>query len=111
MCELLGGALSGTGATSEGRPFANGMLSIFIDPLKLDPGMFFPGEVQRYVDYVKSSKPASEEDEILMPGEMEERHRRQRLADGVPLPDDTWQAIVECALGAGIERSAVPAVR
>ena len=25
--------------------------------------------------------------------------------------DDTWQAIVECALGAGIERSAVPAVR
>lgn len=111
MCELLGGALSGTGATAEGRPFANGMLSIFIDPARLDPAMFFPGEVQRYVDYVKSSKAASADDEILMPGETEERYRAQRLAGGVPLPDDTWQGIVECALVAGIPRSAVPAVR
>ncbi|HPU53434.1 MAG TPA: Ldh family oxidoreductase, partial [Burkholderiaceae bacterium] len=111
MCELLGGALSGTGATAEGRPFANGMLSIFIDPAKLDPAMFFPGEVQRYVDYVKSSKAASADDEILMPGETEERYRAQRLASGVPLPDDTWQGIVECAIAAGIERSGVPPVK
>ena len=36
MCELLGGSLTGTGATEEGRRFANGMLSFYIDPKKID---------------------------------------------------------------------------
>src|SRR6201991_2857843 len=31
ICELLGGALTGTGAASGGRRFANGMLSFYID--------------------------------------------------------------------------------
>ena len=108
MCELLGGALSGTGATREGRTFANGMLSIFIDPDKLDPSHLFPTEVQRYVDYVKSSKTTGEDAEILMPGEIEERYRAQRLEHGVPLPPDTWQGIVECASSLGIERAGIP---
>lgn len=111
MCELLGGALTGTGATREGRPFANGMLSIFIDPGRLDPGHLFPAEVQRYVDYVKSSNTAGTDDEILMPGELEERRRAQRLAHGVPLAPDTWQALVECASALGVDREAVPAAR
>src|SRR5205085_3916115 len=37
MCELLGGALTGNGATRLGRPFANGLLGIFIDPERIDP--------------------------------------------------------------------------
>src|SRR3984893_2405067 len=32
ICELLGGALSGTGATSTDRKFANGMLAFYVDP-------------------------------------------------------------------------------
>src|SRR5713226_3240554 len=32
MCEILGGALTGNGATKLKRPFANGLLGIFIDP-------------------------------------------------------------------------------
>src|SRR5438477_3128411 len=47
VCELLGGALSGTGATREGRPFANGMLSFYVDPKRMDPEAAFPGEVAR----------------------------------------------------------------
>ena len=81
MCELLGGALSGTGATAEGRPFANGMLSIFIDPARLDPAMFFPGEVQRYVDYVKSSKA----DQVILArhGREVRRHEQHLAAAGL----------------------------
>src|SRR3954454_15426903 len=41
MCELLGGALTGNGATKRGRPFANGLLGIFIDPERIDPEHFF----------------------------------------------------------------------
>ena len=32
MCELLGGSLTGTGATRPERRFANGMFSIYVDP-------------------------------------------------------------------------------
>ena len=32
ICELLGGALTGTGATSADRRFANGMLAFYVDP-------------------------------------------------------------------------------
>src|SRR5215213_9248199 len=36
ICELLGGALTGTGATAPDRRFANGMLSFYIDPSVVD---------------------------------------------------------------------------
>lgn len=104
MCELLGGSLSGTGATDPKRGrFANGMLSFYVDPKVVDPAGFFPGDVARYVDFVKSSRPTAPGGEILVPGEPEERMRAQRLADGVPLPDDTWAAIVETARSVGLD--------
>jgi hydroxycarboxylate dehydrogenase B len=104
MCELLGGSLSGTGATDPKRGrFANGMLSFYIDPKVVDPAGFFPGDVARYVDFVKSSRPAVSGGEILVPGEPEERMRAERLAYGVPLPDDTWAAIVETARSVGMD--------
>jgi len=36
ICELLGGALTGNGATALNRPFANGMFSIYVDPKRVD---------------------------------------------------------------------------
>lgn len=111
MCELLGGALTGNGATREQRPIANGMMSIFIDPAKLDPGALFPDEIGRYVDFVKSARAIDADDEILMPGEIEVRERTRRLADGIPLAPDTWQALRECAISLGIEPGAMPAAR
>lgn len=103
MCEILGGALTGTGAADEQRPqWANGMLSFYIDPTKLDASGFFPTEVTRYVAYVKSSKPVQAGGEVLVPGEPELRCRRERLATGVPLPDDTWDLIVGAARSVGI---------
>src|SRR3984885_3359144 len=44
ICELLGGALTGTGATAPNRRFANGMLAFYIDPRVVDPAHFFDGE-------------------------------------------------------------------
>ncbi|MFO1082598.1 MAG: malate/lactate/ureidoglycolate dehydrogenase [Reyranellaceae bacterium] len=104
ICELLGGSLSGTGATDPQRGrFANGMLSFYIDPKVFDPAGFFPGDIDKYVAFVKSSKPVAAGGEILVPGEPEARMRAQRLADGVPLPDDTWAAIVETARSVGLD--------
>ena len=36
ICELLGGALTGTGATGPNRRFANGMFAIYVDPGVVD---------------------------------------------------------------------------
>ena len=38
-----------------------------------------------------------------MPGELEARMRKKRLSEVVPLPDDTWAAIVETARSVGLD--------
>ena len=107
MVELLGGSLTGTGAALEGRRWANGMLSIYIDPRQLDPDEFFPADVKRYVAYFKSSRPIEAGGDVLVPGEPEIRTRRKRLAEGVPLPDDTWARIVASARSVGLDEARI----
>jgi len=103
MCELLGGALTGTGATQDGRRFANGMLSFYLDPRRIDLDDMFAGEVARYMAFVKDSKAINPGAEILLPGEPELRSKAERLASGVPLTDETWASIVATARNVGID--------
>jgi uncharacterized oxidoreductase len=103
MVEVLGGSLTGTGAADPDRPkWANGMLSFYIDPKQLDPEGFFPADVARYVGYFKSSRSVTAGGEVLCPGEPEIRNRRKRLAEGIPLPEDTWAGIVATARKLGL---------
>src|SRR4029453_14748587 len=70
MCEKLGGSFTGNGAPDPKRgKFANGMLSFYLDPKVFDPEGFFPKDVAKYVAFVKSSRPAATNGEILVPGE------------------------------------------
>src|SRR4051794_25203364 len=107
ICELLGGALTGTGATGPNRRFANGMFAIYVDPKLVDPANFFDGEIARYVAYFKDTKPAVGADAVLIPGEPEARMRAERSQNGVPLPDDTWAAIVNTAREVGVSETAI----
>jgi len=107
ICELLGGALTGNGATRPNRHMTNGMFAIYVDPKRIDPDNFFDGEVKRYIDYFKASKPIAGTDEVLIPGDPEARTRAERTAGGVPLPDDTWAAIVATAREVGVSESAI----
>jgi hydroxycarboxylate dehydrogenase B len=110
ICELLGGALTGNGATKPNRRFSNGMLSFYIDPSRIDPAPFFAEEVARYIGYFKSAKPADGFEAVQTPGEPEERCRIDRTADGVPLPRDAWAAICGTARDLGIDEVAIGAV-
>lgn len=103
MCEILGGALTGNGCSSREGPFVNGMLSIYIDPAKMDPESLFPPEAARYVAWIKSAKPDQPGSETLVPGEPEQRSRKQRLADGIPLAEETWQSILDTAKKVGVD--------
>jgi hydroxycarboxylate dehydrogenase B len=106
ICELLGGALTGTGATAPNRRFANGMLAFYIDPKVVDTSNFFDGEITRYAEFIRATKPMAGVDSVLVPGDPERRTRAERTANGVPLPDDTWAAIVATAREVGVsERS------
>ncbi|MGH8679538.1 MAG: Ldh family oxidoreductase, partial [Burkholderiales bacterium] len=107
MCEILGGALSGTGCTSPARRFANGMFSFYIDPARIDPDGLFSPEVVRYLAYVKEAKPARPGSETLIPGEPEERSVARRQADGVALPADTWHMLLEAARSVGLDENRV----
>ncbi|MEK9753454.1 MAG: Ldh family oxidoreductase [Rhodospirillaceae bacterium] len=102
MCELLAGALTGSGATGPGyQRIYNGMLSIYM-PVKLfDAGDGVAAELKRYIAYFKSARPAQAGGEVLIPGEPEQRARERRSRDGIPLPRDAWEAIAAAGRGVG----------
>src|ERR1700757_1793297 len=102
ICELLGGALSGTGATAPDRRFANGMLAFCIDPKVVDPAHFFDGEITRYTDFIRATRPVAGVDQVLIPGDPERKTRAERSKNGIPLPDETWMAIVNTARELGV---------
>ncbi len=101
MCEILGGSLTGAKATGPGRRFCNGMFSIYVDPKRVDPEHVFDADVTRYIAYFKSAKPARGVDEVLVPGEPERRTRAERMKNGVPLTDVTWNSILAKAREVG----------
>jgi uncharacterized oxidoreductase len=107
ICELLGGALTGTGATAPDRRFANGMFAIYVDPKVVDTSNFFDGEISRYVDFIRTTKPVAGVDAVLIPGDPERKMRADRTKNGVPLPDDTWAAIVNTAREVGVSEVSI----
>ena len=108
MIELLAGALTGSGCCGPGeRPLTNGMLSIYMDLEFFDSDDHFATEARQYVDFFKSAKPAAPDGEVLVPGEPERRTREKRLAEGIPLPEEAWQAILRTAEAAGLSQAEI----
>jgi uncharacterized oxidoreductase len=103
MCELLGGALTGNGtAGPPGKPFANGMLSIYIDAATMDDLGGFAAEVAEYVNYVMAANPVDQSKPVLVPGDPERAMEAERRANGVPLADEVWASIQSAARQVGI---------
>jgi hydroxycarboxylate dehydrogenase B len=101
ICELLGGSLTGNGATEPNRKFANGMFSLYLDPDQIDPSHVFDADMARYVAWFREAKAAPGE-AVLTPGEPERMARAKRMATGVPLPEEAWEAILASARGVGV---------
>ncbi len=95
IIEMLAGALTGGSCTNPENAWrvANGMLSIIIDPSFFASATEFFPEVDRFVEFVKSSRTVDANGEILMPGEIEQRTKVQRLKSGIELDETTWRQI------------------
>jgi hydroxycarboxylate dehydrogenase B len=111
VCEMLAGALAGGGCSNPANKnrLANGMLSIILDPSRFQEEAAFGAEVNRFIAWVKSSAKAAPDGDILMPGEIEERTKAQRLRDGIPVDDTTWAQIKETATAVGLDDAEVDA--
>ena len=103
VCELIGGSLTGNGATAPDRKFSNGMFSLYVDPAQVDPGHVFDADMTRYLDWFREAK-ARPGEKIMIPGEPERRARKARSLSGVPLSDEAWASIVATARSLGVNR-------
>jgi uncharacterized oxidoreductase len=101
--EILGGILSGTGPAGPGPGlFANGTLMICLDVARFVPLPEFHKQVAGLFSFVKSAPLAQGSKEILIPGEPEARLEAERLRDGIPIEDETWNQIEGVAAELGV---------
>jgi len=83
------------------------MLAFYVDPKVVDTSNFFDGEIARYVDFIRATKPVEGVDSVLIPGDPERKTRAERTKNGIPLPDDTWAAIVNTAREVGVSEVSI----
>jgi uncharacterized oxidoreductase len=112
MCEILAGALTGSGCSKPGvKQLANGMLSIYVAPDFLNSAEGFAAELKDYVAFFRSANPVEVGGEVLCPGDMEQRNRAERLANGVPLPSSTWLSLLDAAEDVGMPAADISLAR
>jgi hydroxycarboxylate dehydrogenase B len=106
ICEMLAGAITGSGTMRPERQDAesvtNGMLLIVIDPSRLVDREWLVDEIRAMTDYVTASPARNPAEPVLIPGDPERLMREQRVAEGVPVDDETWREIAEAARGVNV---------
>jgi LDH2 family malate/lactate/ureidoglycolate dehydrogenase len=102
LVEILGSALAGISSIDPQR-FGNGVCFIVMDPSAFCPLDTFRRLMDETVAYIKSSEPAPGFEEVLVPGELEFRTRRQRQQDGIPVDAATLEAMREHAARLGVD--------
>jgi uncharacterized oxidoreductase len=101
--ELLAGVLSGTGCIGKDQQLSNGVLLILLDISQFLPLEEFHREAGIFISHVKSSPPAAGFEEILLPGEIEQKVKRQRAAEGIFIEDETWSQVVDWGRKLGVD--------
>ena len=111
VCELLAGAIVGstsiTTSTPPERGILNGMLSIVIDPARLNARDSMMAEIDAMIGWVKSAKPSDPDLPVLVAGEPEQIAKAERLKNGIYVDDETWSQLSAIAERYQISDSAV----
>ena len=101
LVELLGGVLTGNGCSGlpEYSKLGNGVLFLVLSIEAFRPMPDFMAQGAAFCDLIKSTPPAPGFDEVLLPGEPEERATEQRRVEGISIDEITWGQLVEVAAG------------
>ena len=103
IVDILTGALSGGGCSRKGiRKFSNALTIISIDPNQICPYNKFLESVDQLIEYIKTSAPITEENEILIPNELENKIKKKRLAEGIIIEEKIWNTILKVAKDLGV---------
>jgi len=101
-CELLAGALTGSGTTGPGKATHNGMFSVFLKPELMDDTDAFGHAVNDYIDYVRAARPRDPDHPVMIPGDPERNARADREAHGFDVPAGVWKSILTAGEGLGL---------
>jgi len=111
VCELLGGGLAGEWTmqdeSKQGNSTINHMLMFIIDPDVFGGKASFRREVMGMRDWLHSSEPAVGFDRVRTPGEPERETMTERLQNGIPIDEQSWNSICTAAGKAGMSESEV----
>ena len=102
IIELLAVGLSGGDSVAK-TEYGSCLFIACFDPEAYRPVDLFGESVEHIAGRLKAVKPANGFEEVLLPGEPEARTRDQRLREGIPLPDATWEAICAVAHDLGVK--------
>ncbi len=111
LVEILGRTLAGYSVAEEGNSYrlGNGVSLTVISPDAFCGLENFRSLMDELSGYVTSSAPAPGHDRVIMPGELDFRSKAYRALHGIPVADQTWNAIVGAARKVGVAVAA-PAV-
>jgi len=105
LIDLLCGGLSGGACSNPAFPLAGqGNAAVFV---LFNPGLFggtdhFLKETDGLTAYVRTCPTTADIPAITLPGDPERAMKAKRLAEGITIPDGTWELIVKAARELGV---------
>jgi uncharacterized oxidoreductase len=104
LIEFLGGVLTGQGGPwlPSYTTVRNGVIFIVLSVEAFRIPEDFLAEAAMLRDKTKATPPAQGFDEVLLPGEPEQRAAEQRQAEGISIDETTWGELVEAARQLGV---------
>ena len=101
LIDALAGGLSGAGCcTSADRPMegkTDGVFLLAVNVAAFCPLAEFQSLVTQLIEHVKSSPTTDENLGVIVPGEMESTTRLDRLKNGIPVHQATWDLVAQSA--------------
>lgn len=103
MIELLARTFGGVDPTVPGNHGFNGTLILAFSIPAFVPPDEFAAAAARLSAQVAANPPVAGVERVLLPGEPERLTRSTREREGIPLPEATWDSLVELADELGLE--------
>ena len=94
LADILAGAIAG-GSCSRASvdKIANGWFAIFVDPQAFAGRTFYDEQLSGLRSWIKSCPTVIGVEEVLLPGEPENRMAKQRSETGIPIESSTWDKL------------------